>query len=183
MVILVRNNNVRTVIANQPVDVLVLDDFIEGEPPRMVVHNGKTYAVVNDEVGLVVQADRVLADRLVDVAGTDPAASVPRPSTPSELAFWLRYYVARLGVAAQDYDGIPPVEFRRWVEEIVPDLADLAAMLPVSSAQQSLAEELASAMQAFIFHGGPDPDTLPAFQSLPGVITRNASAMKRKGGQ
>lgn len=183
VVLLVHNNSVRTVVANQPVDVLVLDDSLEGEPPRAVDHEGKTYAVVHDEGGLVVHADTRLADRLVDAAGIGPTQSVSRPSPSSEGAFWLRYYVARLEAAAQDSDGVPPVEFRRWVEEIVPDLDDLAATLPLRPEQKRLAEALASAMQAFIFHGGPNPDTLPAFQSLPGSIERKASAAKHEGGR
>ncbi len=82
----------------------------------------------------------------------------------SDQAFWFRYYVARLTAATQDTENMPPVELRRWLDEVLPDLDALVSELPLSPEQQTLAEELAAAMQGYLFRGGPDPETIAKFQ-------------------
>lgn len=50
-------------------------------------------------------------------------------------------------------------EFRRWMAEVIEDLGDFAQVqYPVDAAVTADAERLAQAMQAFIFHDGPDPE-------------------------
>ena len=86
--------------------------------------------------------------------------------TSQDFAFWVYFFIARLRVCAEDY-SVSPVEFRRWALEALDDLADFIRQdLPVPAERQQLAEQLAEAMQAFIFHQGPDPDALPLFRDV-----------------
>ena len=83
-----------------------------------------------------------------------------------DFAFWFRYYVARMSACATD-PSVSDKGFRQWMLEILTDLDDAAEReLPLTPEKKAIAERLAQAMQAHVFHEGPDPDDLPEFHDV-----------------
>lgn len=72
--------------------------------------------------------------------------------------YWIAYFAARIHAVIHD-DALSWPDQRQWLDEVVEDLQDLAQKgCAVTDDNVNRAQRLARAMQAFIFHEGPNPD-------------------------
>ena len=85
---------------------------------------------------------------------------------PRVLAYWIAYFAHRLTTVLDD-ETISDITLREWLGEMSEDLKQLALLDgQLDDANHDRARHLAAAMQAFIFHEGPDPDEDPALRAL-----------------
>jgi len=93
--------------------------------------------------------------------------STTTAASPAETTtFWIRYFAERIRAVFND-STLDARTTREWVLEITEDLDELIQPPDDSSSTTLLAHSLAHAMHQHIFYNGPDPDTLPAFESVP----------------
>ena len=80
------------------------------------------------------------------------------PVNPQVTAYWIAYFAHRL-TAMLDVETLSMNDLRSWLAEVSDDLEQLAVLDgQLNEANHEGARRLATAMQAFIFHEGPDPD-------------------------
>ncbi len=94
----------------------------------------------------------------IEVANTPYTTQGKLPTHPQVLAYWIQYFAQRITTMVQDSE-ISNDTLRNWLNEIVSDLESLAEVDGgLDAAKKAHAQRFAEAMQAFIFHQGPDPE-------------------------
>ena len=88
------------------------------------------------------------------------------PVHPRVMAYWIAYFAHRL-ITMLDDETISTNTLREWLGELSEDLKQLALLDgQLDEVNQDRARHLADAMQAFIFHEGPDPNEDAALRAL-----------------
>ncbi|PSR27614.1 MAG: hypothetical protein C7B46_19315 [Sulfobacillus benefaciens] len=102
----------------------------------------------------------------IDVADKPYTNRGSLPVHPRVMAYWIAYFAHRLTTVLDD-ESISMNILREWLSEMSEDLKQLALLDgQLDDTNHDRARHLADAMQAFIFHEGPDPDEDPALRAL-----------------